>query len=128
VTSVLDLDHNARSSRHADAGVDALSDAGIRAVYAYAPPEAGEWDRQWPDDLARIKEERCDDPDGMVRLRMAQRFASDVETLTPERISIARSLVRSGVGPRRWWRMSARSYKIHDPCGEPRSPALATIG
>jgi cytosine/adenosine deaminase-related metal-dependent hydrolase len=95
ITSILDLDHNPRSSRHADAAVDALRDAGIRAVYAYAPPEAGEWDRQWPDDLARIKEERLDRTDGMVRLRMAQRFASDVETLTPERIAIARSL---GIG------------------------------
>jgi cytosine/adenosine deaminase-related metal-dependent hydrolase len=95
ITSILDLDHNPRSSRHADAAVDALMDAGIRAVYAYAPPEAGEWDRQWPDDLARIKEERLDRTDGMVRLRMAQRFASDVETLTPERIAIARSL---GIG------------------------------
>jgi cytosine/adenosine deaminase-related metal-dependent hydrolase len=95
ITSILDLDHNARSARHADAAVDALTDAGIRAVYAYAAPEAGEWDRQWPDDLARIKEERFDDPDGMLRLRMSQRFASDVENLTPERIAMARSL---GIG------------------------------
>jgi cytosine/adenosine deaminase-related metal-dependent hydrolase len=95
VTTVLDLSHNTRSSAHADAGVDALERSGIRAVFAYAPPEAGEWDRQWPDDLSRIKAERFAGQDGLLSLRMAQRCFSDVDNLTRERIEIAREL---GIG------------------------------
>ena len=95
VTTVLDLSHNTRSSSHADSGVDALEVAGIRAVFAYAPPEAGDWDRQWPDDLARINAERFDDDDDLLSLRMAQRCFSDVDTLTEERIRVARDL---GIG------------------------------
>jgi len=50
VTTVQDYAHNTRSADHADAEIEALNRAGIRAVYACAPPEAGEWDQQWPDD------------------------------------------------------------------------------
>lgn len=95
VTTLLDVAHNTRSSAHADAGVDALEEAGLRAVFAYAPPEAGEWDRQWPDDLARIQSERFDRSDGMLTLRMAQRCFSDVDNLDAERIDVARAL---GIG------------------------------
>jgi cytosine/adenosine deaminase-related metal-dependent hydrolase len=95
VTTLLDLSHNTRTAAHADAGVDALAESGLRAVFAYAPPEAGEWDRQWPEDLARIKSERFDGSDGMLSLRMAQRCFSDVDNLNAERIEVARSL---GIG------------------------------
>jgi len=95
VTTLLDLSHNTRTSAHADAGVAALEESGLRAVFAYAPPEAGEWDQQWPDDLARIQAERFAGPEGMLSLRMAQRCFSDVDNLTPERIEIARDL---GIG------------------------------
>jgi cytosine/adenosine deaminase-related metal-dependent hydrolase len=95
VTTLLDLSHNTRSSAHADAGVDALAESGLRAVFAYAPPEAGEWDQQWPADLGRIKAERFDSADGRLSLRMAQRCFSDVDNLTPDRIAIARDL---GIG------------------------------
>ena len=45
ITSIKDVAHNTGSAAHADAEIEALTQAGIRAVYAYAPPEAGEWDR-----------------------------------------------------------------------------------
>jgi len=95
VTTLLDLSHNTRSSAHADAGVDALEESGLRAVFAYAPPEAGEWDQQWPGDLARIQTERFTGSDGMLSLRMAQRCFSEIDNLTAERIEIARNL---GIG------------------------------
>ena len=95
VTTLLDLSHNTRTSAHADAGVDALEESGLRTVFAYAPPEAGEWDQQWPGDLARIQTERFAGSDGMLSLRMAQRCFSDVDNLTADRIEIARSL---GIG------------------------------
>ncbi len=95
ITTILDLSHNTRSSSHADAGVDALDESGLRAVFAYAPPEAGEWDRQWPKDLARIQSDRFEGSDGMLTLRMAQRCFSDVDNLDAERIRIARGL---GIG------------------------------
>ena len=109
VTTVLDLSHNTRTSRHADAGVDALEAAGIRAIFAYAPPEAGDWDRQWPDDLARIKGERFDDDGDMLTLRMAQRCVSDVDNLTGERIRVARDLgIGMTVDPVAWEEGSER--------------------
>jgi cytosine/adenosine deaminase-related metal-dependent hydrolase len=93
ITTVQDYAHNTRSRFHADAEVEALGKAGIRAVYAYSPPEAGEWDQQWPDDLARLLEDLRDNP--LVSLRMGQRCFSDVDNLTAERIQIARDL---GIG------------------------------
>ena len=36
------------SGAHSDAAVEALLDSGIRAVHASGAPQAGEWDRQWP--------------------------------------------------------------------------------
>jgi len=93
ITSIQDYAHNTRSADHADAEIEALSTAGIRAVYACAPPEAGEWDHQWPADLTRLKETLAGHP--LVSLRMGQRCFSDVDNLTAERIRIARDL---GIG------------------------------
>ncbi|HEU5112912.1 MAG TPA: amidohydrolase family protein, partial [Acidimicrobiia bacterium] len=93
ITSIQDYAHNTRSSSHADAEVEALTTAGIRAVYACAPPEAGEWERQWPEDLSRLNDELAGHP--LMTLRMGQRCFSDEDNLTPERIRIARDL---GIG------------------------------
>ena len=113
VTSLLDLSHNTRSSAHADAGVDALEESGMRAVFAYAPPEAGEWDRQWPGDLARIQAERFAGSDSMLALRMAQRCFSDVDNLTPERIEIARGLgIGMTVDPVAWDESTERVLEL----------------
>jgi cytosine/adenosine deaminase-related metal-dependent hydrolase len=115
VTTLLDLSHNTRSSAHADAGVDALEESGLRAVFAYAPPEAGEWDQQWPGDLARIQAERFGGSDGMLNLRMAQRCFSDVDNLTPERIEIARSLgIGMTVDPVAWDESTERLLDLAD--------------
>jgi 5-methylthioadenosine/S-adenosylhomocysteine deaminase len=56
ITTVVDNSHNARSPAHSDASVDALEDAGIRAVYAPGRPLAGHWAQHWPQDLARLKQ------------------------------------------------------------------------
>jgi len=93
ITSIQDYAHNTRSADHADAEIEALSTAGIRAVYACAPPEAGEWDHQWPADLARLQETLVGHP--LVSLRMGQRCFSDEDNLTADRIRIARDL---GIG------------------------------
>jgi cytosine/adenosine deaminase-related metal-dependent hydrolase len=93
ITSIQDYAHNTRSAAHADAEIEALSTAGIRAVYACAPPEAGEWDRQWPGDLARLRDTLAGHP--LVTLRMGQRCFSDEDNLTGDRIRIAREL---GIG------------------------------
>lgn len=90
VTTVLDLAHNTRSAAHSDAEISALRASGIRAVYACAPPEAGDWNRQWPGDLGRLKAELAGDP--LVSLRMAQRCFSAEDNLDADRIGIARDL------------------------------------
>lgn len=93
ITSIQDYAHNTRSAAHADAEIEALTQAGIRAVYACAPPEAGEWDRQWPADLTRLRAALVGHP--LISLRMGQRCFSDEDNLTADRIRIARDL---GIG------------------------------
>ena len=67
ITTMVDNSHNARSAAHSDASIDALQDAGIRAVYAPGAPLAGNWAQHWPADLARLQ---------------GQRFASDEQLLS----------------------------------------------
>jgi hypothetical protein len=50
-TCVVHHSHNSRSAAHSDAAIDALFDSGIRAMHASGPPQAGQWDMQWPQDL-----------------------------------------------------------------------------
>jgi cytosine/adenosine deaminase-related metal-dependent hydrolase len=66
-TTIVDASHNARSPEHTDACLDALRDAGIRALHMPGKPLAGVWAEHWPHDLARLK---------------AARFASDDQLLT----------------------------------------------
>ncbi|MGW4895612.1 amidohydrolase family protein [Kitasatospora sp. NPDC004240] len=56
ITTMLDFSHNSRSAAHSDAAVQALTDTGIRGVHAAMAPHFGAWDRQWPADLARLRE------------------------------------------------------------------------
>ncbi|KVN53242.1 amidohydrolase [Burkholderia anthina] len=57
ITSIVDNSHNARTGRHSDAAIEALLDAGIRAVHAPGAPLTGEWDRaNWPHDLERLRD------------------------------------------------------------------------
>jgi 5-methylthioadenosine/S-adenosylhomocysteine deaminase len=70
VTTIIDNSHNSRSSSHSDAAIQALFDSGIRAVHASGQPQNGTWDKQWPQDLARIQKRFFTSDDQLVTLRM----------------------------------------------------------
>jgi 5-methylthioadenosine/S-adenosylhomocysteine deaminase len=70
ITCVIDNSHNSRSAAHSDAAVEALFDSGMRAVHASGAPQAGEWDHQWPQDLARLQKKYFTAADQLVSLRM----------------------------------------------------------
>ncbi|MDR7274139.1 amidohydrolase family protein [Catenuloplanes atrovinosus] len=75
ITTMLDFSHNSRSAAHSDAAVRGLVSTGIRGVHASMGPHFGEWDRQWPADLSRL---RAVLPDGgLVTLRLAA-LATDI--------------------------------------------------
>ncbi|MEA2667916.1 MAG: hypothetical protein QOJ33_850 [Chloroflexota bacterium] len=57
VTSILDFSHNTRTPAHSDAVFKAYREAGIRAVHASAPPNAGAWAEHWPEDLTRLRDQ-----------------------------------------------------------------------
>ncbi|MFF1321124.1 amidohydrolase family protein [Streptomyces chartreusis] len=57
ITTMLDFSHNSRTAAHSDAAVQALADSGIRGVHAAMAPHFGEWDKQWPTDVARLQKE-----------------------------------------------------------------------
>jgi 5-methylthioadenosine/S-adenosylhomocysteine deaminase len=69
ITCVIDNSHNSRSSDHSDAAIEALFDSGIRAVHASGPPQSGTWDRQWPQDWARLQKKYFTTKDQLVTLR-----------------------------------------------------------
>ncbi|MBB3228093.1 cytosine/adenosine deaminase-related metal-dependent hydrolase [Luteibacter sp. Sphag1AF] len=77
ITTLVDNSHNARSPAHSDASVDALEDAGIRAVYAPGRPLAGEWAEHWPHDLARLKQERFANDQQLVTMAMMSQWDKD---------------------------------------------------
>jgi 5-methylthioadenosine/S-adenosylhomocysteine deaminase len=70
ITCVIDNSHNARSAAHSDAAIEALFDSGIRAIHASGAPQAGEWEHQWPQDLARLQKKYFTSADQLVTLRM----------------------------------------------------------
>ena len=70
ITCVIDNSHNARSGAHSDAAIEALFNSGIRGVHASGAPQAGNWDRQWPQDLARLQKKYFASADQLVTLRM----------------------------------------------------------
>lgn len=70
ITTVLDWAHVGTTPAHADAGVAALEDSGIRAMYAYGSGAAGP-DNAWPEDLARLSRAHHGAPDGRLRLALA---------------------------------------------------------
>jgi cytosine/adenosine deaminase-related metal-dependent hydrolase len=79
VTTILDNSHNARTADHSNAAVEALFDAGIRAVHAFGAPRAGTWDQQWPRDIMRLRDEYFSSRDQLVTLRLFDAFpVSDV--------------------------------------------------
>jgi cytosine/adenosine deaminase-related metal-dependent hydrolase len=74
VTCVIDNSHNARTAAHSDAAVEALIDSGVRAVHASGAPQAGDWDKQWPQDLERLQKKYFSSTDQLVTLRMFSRL------------------------------------------------------
>jgi 5-methylthioadenosine/S-adenosylhomocysteine deaminase len=70
ITCVIDNSHNSRSSAHSDSAIQALIDSGIRAVHASGAPQNGNWDRQWPQDLARLQKQFFSSEDQLFTLRM----------------------------------------------------------
>src|SRR5206468_11490602 len=70
ITCIIDNSHNSRTSAHSDAAIQALFDSGIRAVHASGAPQSGDWDKQWPQDLARLQKRFFSSDDQLVTLRM----------------------------------------------------------
>jgi cytosine/adenosine deaminase-related metal-dependent hydrolase len=76
ITTVVDFSHNLNSPRHADAGWQALVDAGGRAVFAHGASNAQALARDGSphsDDVRRLRTEVGADDDARVTLGMAVR-------------------------------------------------------
>ena len=60
MTTLLDWSHINNTPDHADAAIQGLKDAGIRAVYAHGMPTGGEWwmfsELEHPEDIRRIRD------------------------------------------------------------------------
>ena len=76
ITCMIDNSHNARSAAHSDAAIKALFDSGIRGVHAAGGPQAGDWNHQLPQDLARLQKQFFASNDQLVTLRI---FAGPVK-------------------------------------------------
>ncbi|MFF2938757.1 amidohydrolase family protein [Streptomyces niveus] len=99
ITTMLDFSHNSRTREHSDAAVEALLDTGIRGVHASMGPHFGAWDRQWPGDLARIKDRYFSSDEQLLTLRVAalatDEIAGPALAYGPE---LARCAAELGVG------------------------------
>lgn len=71
ITTMLDFSHNSRTREHSEAAIEALRDTGIRGVHASMGPHFGNWDRQWPADLTRLKDRYFSSDDQLLTLRLA---------------------------------------------------------
>lgn len=95
ITTMLDFSHNSRTPAHSDAAVQALHDTGIRAVHASMAPHFGDWDRQWPGDLRRLRETWFGSDDQLVTLRLAALATPDIAphlAFGPDLAQVAREL------------------------------------
>lgn len=71
ITTIVDNSHNARSAAHSDAAVEALLDAGIRAVHAPGAPLSGDWEKDhWPHDLGRLQSKYFNGAQSLVTMAM----------------------------------------------------------
>ena len=99
ITCMLDVSHNARGAEYSDAAIEALVDSGIRGVHASMSPLFGEWDGQWPQDLARLQERYFTSEDQLLRLRLAALPTDQISgarlAYGPELAQVARDL---GIG------------------------------
>ncbi|MFF4346550.1 amidohydrolase family protein [Streptomyces sp. NPDC001530] len=99
ITTMLDFSHNSRTREHSDAAIEALRDTGIRGVHASMGPHFGDWDRQWPGDLTRIKDQYFSSDDQLLTLRLAtlatDEIAGPALAYGPELARVAQDL---GIG------------------------------
>ncbi|MDN3271317.1 amidohydrolase family protein [Streptomyces sp. MA15] len=78
ITTMLDFSHNSRTPAHSDAAIEALRDTGVRGVHASMGPHFGEWDRQWPGDLTRLRDQYFRSDDHLLTLRLATLATDEV--------------------------------------------------
>ncbi|MET7568797.1 amidohydrolase family protein [Streptomyces sp. NPDC005492] len=99
ITTMLDFSHNSRTREHSDAAIEALISTGIRGVHASMGPHFGDWDRQWPGDLTRLKNQYFSSDDQLLTLRLAtlatDEIAGPALAYGPELARVAQDL---GVG------------------------------
>lgn len=99
ITTMLDFSHNSRTREHSDAAIAALVDTGIRGVHASMGPHFGEWDRQWPGDLTRIKSQYFSSDDQLLTLRLATLATDEIAgPALAYGIELARFAAELGVG------------------------------
>lgn len=77
ITTIVDWSHCNNSPDHADEGIRALRQAGIRAMYAHGTPAGAEW---WfdstlnhPDDARRVKDKHFSSDDDLLTYALAVR-------------------------------------------------------
>lgn len=70
VTTVIDNSHLARTLDHTRAAIEAVQDAGIRAVHAAGAPSFGGTEMRFPDDLLRLRDEYFSASDQLMSLRL----------------------------------------------------------
>src|SRR4249919_1901744 len=85
ITTLLDWSHVNNTPEHADAAVNGLTDAGIRAVYAHGVPVGNQWwaysSREHPEDIRRIRKQYFQSDDQLLTLALAARAPGNT---TPE--------------------------------------------
>jgi cytosine/adenosine deaminase-related metal-dependent hydrolase len=93
VTTLFDWCHIVNTPAHADAAVDALKDAGIRAIFAYGTPMTlfGTTEPH-PVDARRMRRERLNSYDGLVRMALAIRGTDFAPGTAEADIRFAREL------------------------------------
>jgi 5-methylthioadenosine/S-adenosylhomocysteine deaminase len=71
VTTLLDWSHIQSSPAHTEAGIQALKDSGLRAVFAYGFPWWGKWEERQPSWFVRAANEHFTTKDQMLTLALA---------------------------------------------------------
>jgi cytosine/adenosine deaminase-related metal-dependent hydrolase len=109
VTCILDWSHIHNTPEHSDAAVKALTDSGVRAVFAYGNAQTadGRWweakGSKFPDDIARLRKQYFSSDDQLVTLYLAAPSGSPEQilpTFKAARDVGARITIHVGVGER----------------------------
>src|ERR1700722_3687626 len=93
VTTLFDWCHIVNTPAHADAAVDALREAGIRAIFAYGTPMTLFGTKEpHPADAARMRKERLSSSDALVTMALAIRGTDFAPGTAEADIRFAREL------------------------------------